>query len=66
MTIQIPDYLLEPMLRRYALLADRGAFDRSDIKTANALRLAHKDVAKIKRMIDRQKQTKDDNQDKLP
>ncbi len=55
MKIPIPDYVIEPLLRRYETLADRGVFDRSDVKVANALRLSGKDIEKIRKLIKQHK-----------
>ena len=42
----IPDYVLRQLVRAVRILAERGEFDRSDIKAANALRTYRKLLAK--------------------
>lgn len=54
MKYSIPDYLAKRLIRSLLLLKERGEFDRSDIKVANALRCINKDCSKLQRIIDNQ------------
>ncbi len=56
MKIPVPAYLLEGFLRRYRTLAQRGVFDRTDTKSANALRKSRSDINRIERLISKNKE----------
>lgn len=64
MRIDIPDYLLKRMARNYLLLATNGTFDNRNIKVANAVRLAKRDVATVERYITKTKVNGNQNSDK--
>lgn len=55
MKIPIPDHLIEQVLRGYRILSERGSFDRSDTKVANALRVSGKNIEKLNRIINKHK-----------
>lgn len=50
--MEISKALIEAYLRHTAVLIERGTFDCRDIRTANALRLAKKEIKKIGRRIE--------------
>lgn len=51
MPIPVPEYLLLEWLRHFRRIAERAVCDSSDTKTANALRLARKDVRRMESML---------------
>ena len=57
--IHIPRYKLREWLSRYRRIADHAIIDPSDSRTANALRLARKDIAAIEGYLKGSKTHKD-------
>lgn len=51
-TVEIPLYILRQWHSHFRRIAERATCDRSDTRTANALRMAAKDVARLARIID--------------
>lgn len=64
MKISVPDYLLKRIVRNYQLLATSGTFNNRNIKVANAVRLAKRDVATVERYITKAKVNGSHNSDK--
>lgn len=53
MKIPVPEYLLKRLIRNYLTLAERGTFDRTDTKVANALRTRRADTERLRRIMSR-------------
>lgn len=53
--MQIPGYYIEALCRRLKRIADNATCDKSDTRTANALRLLNEDVRKLDRLIKKHK-----------
>lgn len=53
--MQIPGYYIEALSRRLKRIADNATCDKSDTRTANALRLLNEDVRKLERLIKKHK-----------
>lgn len=64
MKIEMPDYLIKRIVRNYLLLATNGTFDNRNIRVANAVRLAKRDVATAERYITKRKVNGNRNSDK--
>lgn len=43
--------MIKGFVRHASILAERGSFDRGDVKVANALRLIKKEIKRIERRI---------------
>lgn len=53
--MEAPGYYIEVLSRRLKRIADNATCDKSDTRTANALRLLNEDVRKLNRMIKKNK-----------
>lgn len=51
MQIQIPEYLLREWHRHLKRIVENATYERADTRTANAFRLARKDLRRMNKLL---------------